>query len=82
MVGIVLDTVFPIERGSDWQIKIALFQSEKSFGYALIKGKELNDLPKGPDSINILARSYRQRFSPNALLMYSANVKDSENADR
>ena len=56
MVGIVLDTVFPIERGNDWQIKIALFQSEKSFGYALIKGEELNDLPKGPDSINILAR--------------------------
>ena len=53
MVGIVLDTVFPIERGDDWQIKIALFQSEKSFGYALIKGEELNDLPKGPDSINI-----------------------------
>jgi len=55
LVGIVLDTVFPIERGDDWQIKIALFQSEKSFGYALIKSKELNDLPKGPDSINILA---------------------------
>ena len=49
----LLDTVFPIERRYDWQIRIALFQSEKSFGDALIKGEELNDLPKGLDSINI-----------------------------
>ena len=48
MVGIVLDTVLPIRRGEDWQIKIAIFQSEKSFGYAIIKAQYYDDLPKGP----------------------------------
>ena len=57
LVGIVLDTVFPIMRGTDWQIKIALFQSEKSFGYAQIKGHSLDELPKGLKMFNLLRNS-------------------------
>lgn len=53
LVGIVMDTVMPMQRKvgrettGDWQIKIAIFQSEKSSGYAVIKARDLNDLPKG-----------------------------------
>ena len=47
MVGIVLDAVFPIKFQSGvYQLKIAVFQSNKSFGYFEILAKELKDLPK------------------------------------
>jgi len=38
-------------ESGDWQVKVALFQSEKSSGYAVIKAKDMNDLPKGPINI-------------------------------
>lgn len=45
-VGVVLDVVFPMLRGDDWNIKIPVFQSPTSYGFVLIKAKTLELLPK------------------------------------